>query len=220
MLDVLYDFVRGPLVWAAFIIFIGGTLVKLIRLYLLSRQKDKVIYNHFGLSWALRSIVHFLLPLNRSVANRPIFSALAYAFHIFLLAAPILALAHAELIWQSWAINWPSLNETLIDYMAVIVILTGVALFVRRLIDPTVKLLTTPTDLALLVATIMPFLTGFLAYHQWALPYNVMVLVHILSAELVLILIPFTKLSHFALFFVTRGIIGMEFGVRRATKAW
>lgn len=220
MVHVLYDFARGPMVWAAFIIFIGGTLIKLARLYAISTQKDKVIYNHWSLSWALRSIVHFLLPLNRSVANRPVFSALAYVFHIFLLAAPLFALAHAELLWQSWGISWPYLNETLVDYMTVIVIVTGVALLVRRLIDPTVKLLTTPADLLLLVATILPFLTGFLAYHQWGGAYEWMVLLHIVSAEVVLILIPFTKLSHFALFFVTRGIIGMEFGVRRATKAW
>jgi nitrate reductase gamma subunit len=219
MLQVWYDLARGPLVWVAFIVFTVGMLIKLIRLYTLSREKDKVVYNHLSLGWAARAVFHFLLPLNRSVANRPVFAATAYIFHIFLIIAPLFALAHAELIWQSWGINWPYLNETLIDYMTVIVILTGVLLLVRRFVDPTVKLLTTPMDIILLIATIAPFATAFLAYHQWG-PYNLMVVLHILSAEVVLVLIPFTKLSHFALFFVTRGLIGSEFGGRRATRAW
>ena len=219
MLNVLYDFARGPLVWAAFIIFIGGTVVKLARLYLLSRKKDAVVYNHLSLSWALKSILHFLLPLNRSVANRPLFSVVAYVFHICLLAAPIFAMSHAELLWESWGINWPYLNDTLIDIMAIIVILTGLGLIIRRIIDPTVRLLTTPTDMALILVTMAPFITGVLAYHQIG-PYQPLVLLHLLSGELMLVLIPFTKLSHFALFFVTRSIIGMEFGARRATKAW
>jgi len=220
MVQVWYDLARGPLAWAAFIIFIGGTLYKLVRLYLLSRQKDKVVYNHWSLSWGLRSILHFLLPLNRSVTNRPIFSALAYVFHIFLLVVPIFLLAHAVLWWESWGISLPYLNETITDYMTVVVIVTGLLLLVRRFVDPTVRLLTTPTDLGLLIATLASFITGFLAYHQWLLNYDTMLLLHLLSAETVLILIPFTKLSHFVLFFVTRGIIGMEFGARRATKAW
>ncbi len=219
MLQVWYDLARGPLLWVAFIIFIGGMLVKLLRLYALSRQKDKVVYNHLSISWALRAIFHFLLPLNRSVANRPVFSAVAYIFHIFLIAVPLLVMAHAELWFESWGINWPHLDDAFIDIMAVIVIISGLALLVRRFIDPTVRLLTTPADIGLLLATVAPFLTGFLAYHQWG-PYNLMIALHLLSAELVLALIPFTKLSHFALFFVTRGLIGSEFGGRRATKAW
>lgn len=219
MLQVWYDIARGPLLWAAFIIFFGGMLFKLVRLFALSRQKDMVIYNHLSLPWALRAIGHFLLPLNRSVANRPIFSAIAYVFHICLIAVPLLVMAHAELWWESWGISWPYLNDALIDIMTVIVILTGLALLVRRFIDPTVRLLTTPADIGLVLATIAPFATGFLAYHQFG-PYNLMIALHLLSAELVLAIIPFTKLSHFATFFLTRGIIGSEFGGRRATRAW
>jgi hypothetical protein len=39
-------------------------------------------------------------------------------------------------------------------------------------------------------------------------------LIHMLSGELMLILIPFTKLSHFVLFFFSRGATAIEFGRR------
>ncbi|MFH0810483.1 MAG: nitrate reductase [Pseudomonadota bacterium] len=220
MLQALYGYARGPLAWAAFGLFIGGIILKLMRLYALSLKKDQVIYDHLSISWALRSIVAYLLPLNRSVASKPIFSAIAYMFHICLIAAPLLVMAHAELMYESWGVSLPYIKDAVVDVMAVVVMLTGLALLVRRFIDPTVRLLTTPTDIALLLATIAPFATGFLAYHQLLLPYDLAIVLHLLSAELVLALIPFTKLSHFALFFVTRGLIGSEFGGRRATRAW
>ncbi len=40
-------------------------------------------------------------------------------------------------------------------------------------------------------------------------------IVHMLSGELMLVLIPLTKLSHFVLFFFSRGATAVEFGRRR-----
>jgi hypothetical protein len=47
-----------------------------------------------------------------------------------------------------------------------------------------------------------------------------MVILHMLSGELMLILIPFTKLSHMVFFFLSRAHIGSEFGERRGTVTW
>jgi len=44
-----------------------------------------------------------------------------------------------------------------------------------------------------------------------------MLYVHIFFGELMLILIPFTKLSHFILFFFSRGATAVEFGRRGYT---
>jgi hypothetical protein len=38
---------------------------------------------------------------------------------------------------------------------------------------------------------------------------------HIISGHIVLIAIPFTKLSHFLLFFMTRAQLGMDYGIKR-----
>jgi hypothetical protein len=64
-----------------------------------------------------------------------------------------------------------------------------------------------------------PFITGFLAYHQWG-PYKAILIIHILCGEIMLIAIPFTKLSHMILFFLTRAHIGSEMGQRREAKTW
>jgi hypothetical protein len=53
-----------------------------------------------------------------------------------------------------------------------------------------------------------------LAYHHVG-NYQFWLILHILSGEVWLIAIPFTKLSHFILFFMSRGQIGMDFGIKR-----
>jgi len=49
---------------------------------------------------------------------------------------------------------------------------------------------------------VVPFASGFMAMHPAlnALPYHIMLLIHVLSAELVFVLMPVTKLAHGVLF--------------------
>jgi nitrate reductase gamma subunit len=84
----------------------------------------------------------------------------------------------------------------------------------RRIALPEVRILTTAYDYLLLAITIAPFLTGFIAAHTVA-NYNAWLIAHVLTGELMLVAIPFTKLSHFVLFFMSRAQIGMDYGIKR-----
>ena len=75
------------------------------------------------------------------------------------------------------------------------------------------------TLFGLLSVGALPFATGFLAYHQIG-PYELLMILHLLTAEIILILIPFTKLAHMILFFFTRAFIGFEMGGRRGARSW
>ena len=70
-------------------------------------------------------------------------------------------------------------------------------------------------DYALLVAVVVPFISGFLARHPAynPFPWDVMMLFHLLSAEMLFVLIPFTKLAHIVLFFFDR-ISGLHWQLR------
>jgi len=215
----MYEFVRGPLLWVAFIVFIVGMIYRVAALISLSKKKDKVVYDHFSAKWALKSIFHWLLPLNRTVAQYPVYSILTYLFHIILLGVPIFLLAHNVLWHESWKISWWSLPEDVADYLSLLMLALILFLMVRRMVAPYARIVTTAYDYALLLVVAMPFLTGYMAYHQW-INYQWMLILHILSGELMLILIPFTKLSHMILFFLSRAHIGSEFGERRGTVTW
>jgi nitrate reductase gamma subunit len=215
----IYSFVEGPLLWIAFLIFIIGSLLKAALLFAVSLKKDKIIFQHFSLKYVLATFALWLLPLNRDVVKNPVFTILAYIFHICLIVVPIWLSGHISLWEESrfeW--SWGAIPDGMADWMTLIFI--GIAIFflLRRIISADIRLISTCSDYVLLIVTALPFLTGYFLTHGTVdsigfLGDNIQI-IHMLSGELMLILIPFTKLSHFILFFFSRGATAIEFGRR------
>ena len=206
--------------WATFIIFLGGLAARLATLYRLSRHKDRIIYNHASLSWGLKSIFIWLIPWgSASMRNQPVFSLMVFLFHISLLAVPLFLSAHNILWDEAFGLSLWSISDTWADALTLICIGAILFLLIRRLVRAEVRILTSAWDYTLLVVTALPFITGFLAYHQFG-PYNILMLSHILFSEILLILIPFSKLGHMILFFFSRAFIGFEMGGRRGARTW
>jgi nitrate reductase gamma subunit len=214
----LYELLRGPLLWLAFGVFVGGMVVRLALFFQLSLKKDKAIYRFFDWKWLWLSILHWVLPLNETAKKHPIVTLVGFLFHICLLATPLFLLAHGVLWYESWGISWWSLPEKWADYLTLGAIGCGLFFLVRRTVATHVRVITTAADYVLLAVTLAPFVTGYLAYHQYFDYYTVMIL-HMICGEVMLVVIPFTKLSHFLMFFVSRGVTGMEFG-RRKAPSW
>ena len=216
----MYEFVTGPLAWIAFGIFIIGMIVRVVSLLSLTSKKDKVVFNHFSWGWSIRSIYRWLIPFGtRSMREKPGLTIAFFVFHICLLAIPIFLLGHNILWDESWGITWWTLSETTTDYMTLLLIAAALFLLIRRIVLPEVKIVTTAYDYLLIAIAAAPFITGYIAYHQW-FDYKTMLIIHILCGEIMLIAIPFTKLSHMILFFLTRAHIGSEFGQRRGAVTW
>jgi nitrate reductase gamma subunit len=219
-MNELYDFLSGPALWAAFIVFIIGLVVRVAYLFGLSRERDRVFYNHVDLKWALRSIGHWLVPLGSvSLRAQPLFSIAFFVFHICLFGVPLFLLAHNTLWKEAFGIRIPSMSDSLADILTIVFMVTAVFLLVRRLVRPEVRILTTAWDYFLILLTSAPFLTGFLAYHQVG-PYKLMLILHIFLSEILLVVIPFSKLGHIILFFPSRAFIGFEMGTRRGVRTW
>lgn len=216
----MYEFVTGPLAWVAFGIFVIGMIVKVVSILSLTSKKDRVVFNHFSLGWSLRSIFHWLTPFgSHGMKEKPITTIAGFAFHICLLATPIFLLGH-NIMWdERWNISWWSMPDQVADYLTLALIAAAIFLWVRRMVLPEVKIVTTTYDYVLLVIATAPFVTGFIVYHQWV-DYKTMLIIHILCGEAMLIAIPFTKLSHMVVFFLTRAHIGSEFGQRRGAASW
>jgi nitrate reductase gamma subunit len=142
---------------------------------------------------------------------------MTFAFHICLVFTPIFLLSHNVLWYESWGITWWTLPEGLADVMSVIVIITCVFFFLRRIFAPQVRFVTFPSDYLILAIAFAPFFTGFLAYHQWLIPYKIMVILHMIAGAAMLIAIPFTRLGHMFYFFLTRAYLGSEVAFRRGT---
>ena len=71
---------------------------------------------------------------------------------------------------------------------------------VDRIVKPVKRFLSTFEDWLVWTLTFLPVLTGWIAVQHLS-PYTTMLALHILSAELLLVMLPFTKLFHaFTLF--------------------
>ncbi len=219
-MDGIYEFLTGPALWITFVIFLGGSIVRVASFFSLSREKDRVFYNHVSFGWGLKSILHWLIPWACVAMRRqPAFTFMAFAFHLSLLAVSLFLSAHNILWDEALGVSLWSMPDAWADAMTVVLICSGLFLLIRRVVRAEVRILTTAWDYTLLMLVMLPFLTGFLAYHQWG-PYETLLILHILSGEILLILIPFSKLRHVILFFFTRAFIGFEMGGRRGARSW
>ena len=215
----MYNFVSGPLVWIAFILFFGGLIYQFVRM-LTTAQKDKVVYPYMSLKYGLRSLLHWVVPFgSRNMRIRYEVTIVTFLFHICLVLLPIFLTAHVVMFSSAWGPSWPTLSANVADGLTLIVIFAGVFFFVRRLMLPEVRYVTFSMDYVLLAIALAPFVTGFMARMQW-FDYNVMVIIHIMAGCLMLAVIPFTRLSHMLFFPFTRAYMGSEFGYVRHAKDW
>jgi nitrate reductase gamma subunit len=215
----LYTLVRGPLVWIAFLVFFGGSVYKIREMYMLAKGEKAVLPFIDGQA-TLRSLMHWLVPFaSRNWRIRWPVTILTFTFHIGLVFTPIFLLSHNVLVYESWGITWWTLPEGLADVITLLVIFSCVAFLMRRLFSPEVKFVTFSSDFLILAISFLPFLTGFLAYHQWLLPYKAMVILHMIFGEAMLIAIPFTRLGHMFYFFMTRSWMGSQFALW-SSKDW
>jgi nitrate reductase gamma subunit len=214
-----YSFVEGPLLWIALLTFIIGSLIRAALFLVVSPKKDKIIYQHFKWKYVLLTFVHWLLPLNRDVIKNPVFTILGYIFHICLLIVPIWFSGHI-ILWEESRFEWywAPIPDGLADWMALIFLAIALFFLLRRIFSADIRLISGTADYILLIITALPFLTGYFLTHgtldSIGFLGNNMTILHMLSGELMLILIPFTKLSHFILFFLSRGSTAVEFGRR------
>ncbi len=215
----MYTFVSIWLVWIAFLVFFGGLTYRFVTL-LAQAKKDKVIFPYMSLKYGLRSLVHWIVPFaSKNMRMRYEMTIVTFAFHLCLVLTPIFLTAHVVMITFSWGVSWPMLSEIAADGLTIVVILASVFFLIRRLMLPEVRFVTYPSDYLLLLVAVAPFITGFIAHYQW-LDYDTSVMVHMICGAIMLIVIPFTRLSHMLFFPFTRAYMGCEFGAVRNAKDW
>ena len=105
-------------------------------------------------------------------------------------------------LWENYlSIDLPSIGRALADILTLITIgcilmLLGCRIFVRRQ-----RSMSRTIDYVLLIMVLLPFIFGYFAGHPSINPFSwqMAMLLHILSAEALFIVIPFTKLAHIVL---------------------
>ncbi len=219
----IYMFLTGPGLWLSFGVFFLGLAYRVVD-YIrgLDWQADRVAYQAWpslGLKGALRSIIHWLIPYySYGWRAKPLYTFIFFMFHVGLVGVPLFLAGHAVIFQERWGVHWPTMSMALADILTLLTLAAAVMIAIRRIGLPEVRIVTTLYDYFLIVVSVAPFVTGFLAVHQAPPDYNLWLIAHVLTGELLLILSPATKLWHIVGFFLSRGQIGADFGIKRGYK--
>ena len=200
---------RGPFFRFALAIMILG-LLRVLVLNAISThsliRKSKKNSRKIPYGEIILATLKWMIPVKKGLEQRAIFSLISMLFHAAIIVTPIFLGAHIMLWERGLGIAWPALNATWADYLTLLAIVTGLALFVERIRGKSARAISRPQDYFLPLLIVVPFITGYLAMHPGINPfsYNSVMFIHVMSSNLILILLPFTKLSHVALFPTTQ----------------
>jgi nitrate reductase gamma subunit len=143
----------------------------------------------------------WLLPM-RLLRSRPAYSAASFLFHIGIIVVPLFLVGHVALLAGVVPPRWPSLSPTLADCLTLLCISALLVLLAGRIVVRSARKLTRTQDALILLILLLTVGFGFLAAHPATSPFpaRAMVLLHILCGDLVLVLIPTTKIAHCVLY--------------------
>ncbi len=200
---------RGPAFIASMVIMSLGLLrvivlsaVSVIKVIRSSRRNGRnVPYGDI-----FRASLKYMVPIKACVEYRGVFSLTSVVFHVALILTPIFLGAHILLWERGLGLGWPALGAAAADYLTLAAILATMALFVMRVGSSQARALSRAQDYLLLLIVFVIFLSGYLAVHPAVSPisYTAAMLIHVLAGNLMLILIPLSKLSHAVLFPATQ----------------
>ncbi len=209
------DFAKGPLFALTFMVMVLGLLrLVVIQIYSILTGKGRRLQNA---PWRkiFSEAASWVIPVRHLIPGTKIFSTVSYLFHVGILVVPLFLADHIAL-WEDFLkIDLPELNYGLADLLTLFTIVCIFILFGFRIFSPRLRSMSRLSDYALLFAILLPFVSGYAAHNPRynPFPWDVMTLVHLLSAELLFVIIPFTKLAHIVLFFFDR-ISGLHWQLR------
>jgi nitrate reductase gamma subunit len=199
----MLEFARGPLFIATFTLMLLG-LLRLVLFELLAMARAWTGMRDRNIPWSrnLKTFAEWMVPVRIIPRARPVMSAASFLFHVGLIIVPIFLADHVRLWQRGLGLGWPAIGHEVADFLTLLTMAACLVLLGIRTMSKPARALSGFWDYALLIIIFVPFATGYAMVHpQWLVTsYDSTVLIHVLSAELCFVLMPFTKLAHAVLF--------------------
>lgn len=208
------SWVRGTGFQIASVIFVFGVIVRILGILMLGRKASLAEANGSEMAGGLRTIITRFIPDSDSVQRSKFTIVAGTVFHIGLFITIFFYTPHILLLKDVTGLSWPALPTQIVDATTVITIIALIAVLVRRIKDPLLSYLTNAQDYLVWVVTILPLITGYIAFHRVGLTAPSLLAVHILSVELLMVVFPFTKLMHTFTFILSRWYNGAISGYK------
>ena len=207
--------VEGPLWYGAAAIFtvgavwrVGGMLVLPARVELSEARASAAV-------GAVRSILRHSLPRPAFVRRTAFHVVAGYMFHLGLFALLLFGPPHVAFIKERLlGFGWNPMPRWAFIVTAEVAFAGLMLLWLRRLLDPVMRIISDADDHAGSWLTLLVMLTGCFALQEADESLRIL---HMLSVEAWLVYFPFSRLMHAVIFLLSRGYTGAAYGRRGVT---
>ena len=206
----LLDFARGPALQFGLYAFAIGTAWRLVGILLLARKPDHSAPRKAGGFLAALKVIYTRSFTADAFKMHTLYAKiLGYVLHAGLFVTVFLFVPHILFFKGLLGFEWPGLPNNVIFFAGVITAGAGVALLVRRLTNPVLKLISNFDDYFSWLVTMLPIVTGIIIPIRFGIRYETLLAIHLLSVALLFAWLPFGKLGHAFLIFFSRGSTGV-----------
>jgi len=210
------NFVEGPLWYAALVIFLVGVALRFYEIFSRGVKPDLALPRAGGMAGALRTIVTRSWTA-KGFSSGAVFHLVAgYMFHIGLFVLLIFAAPHVIFIEERiLGFGWTPAPHWLFIVAADLAFAGLLLLYLRRLMHPVMRRISTLDDHVSAVLTFVVMFTGCMAL---LISHDGLRALHMLTVCIWMIYFPFSRLMHTFTFVISRSYTGAVMG-RKGVKA-
>ncbi len=204
------EFVEGPLFLVASAIFLLGVVWRVGGIILIGRKKDISPPKGSAAMGFLKGNLRHFIPRGIFAKRTALHLIAGYGFHLALLVLVLFAAPHIAFIQDRLVnVNLPEMPRWGFILTAEISFAGLIMLWVRRISDPVMRLISDWDDHIGSWLTFLVMLTGCLALQE---SHGFLRAQHMLVVDIWLIYFPFSRLMHAFTFFLSRGNSGATYG--------
>lgn len=209
---MIENLIDGPLWYLSLAVFSLGVLWQLVAILFASRKPDLSVARGSAGSSAIKTVFSRFLPHREMRARIGIQYIAGYLFHLGLFALLFFAAPHVLFLEENLlGFGWTPMPHWAFIVSAQAAFLGLIILWLRRLMNPATRLISTRDDHIAALLTFVVMLTGCLALLE---EFTALRLLHRFTVELWLIYFPFSTLMHAFTFVPSRAFTGAWFGRR------
>ncbi len=200
------EFVEGPLWYFSVVVFVVGVLLRLVDIARQPLRADLAPARGSGMPGALRTIVTRSWTAEGFSRGATFHLVAGYMFHIGLFVLLIFAAPHVMFIEERiLGFGWTPAPHWLFMVASDLAFAGILLLWLRRLMHPVMRKISTFDDHAAAILTFVVMLTGCLALLK---SHDSLRAIHMLTVCLLMIYFPFSRLMHAFTFPISRAYTG------------
>ena len=206
------QFVEGPLWYATAAIFVIGVAWHIVSVLRLGSRRELSAPRTGAAGGIISANIRHFFPSGAFVKRTTFHVVAGYVFHLGLFALVLFGAPHVQFIKQHvLGFGWPAFPHWLFVLSAEVAIGGLIALYLRRLMDPVLRLISDADDHVSAILVLAVMLTGCMALIQGVTALRI---IHMLTFEALLVYFPFSRLMHTFMFLFSRSYTGAAYGRR------